>query len=208
MPLLGQYRLGGADVAVWRITETLDELLGMVPEDCAVYALDAFSSEKRRVEWLAVRAVLARLFGNGARVVYDAAGKPVLEGACGHISVSHTSGFAVVAFSRDGEVGVDVLPVAGRFMQLEHLEGLQRCESGFVALVHWCAKEALFKIVGDLGGNFKDNILVGIFDPHRSGSVPLSITGIYGWESAGFVADYSVFDGLLVVLCRRDGVGV
>ena len=32
MPLCGQYKLAGVDVWVWNITETVDELLGLVPE--------------------------------------------------------------------------------------------------------------------------------------------------------------------------------
>ena len=77
MPLLGKYTVAGVDVWVWKVTETLDELLPMVPDECAAYALDNFSSRKRRTEWLAVRAAVAQLFGDGVRIVYDAAGKPL-----------------------------------------------------------------------------------------------------------------------------------
>ena len=213
MPLLGQYSVAGADVLVWKVTETLDELLGMVSPLCAAYALENFASTKRCVEWLAVRAVVARLFGADVRIMYDATGKPRLDGVDGCVSISHTEGYAVVAFSRDGEIGVDVelltrdvVPVARRFMPLELLDGLSASERNCVALLHWCAKEALFKIVGDLGGTFKDNISVAPFSFEDKGQVKLSLVGVDNAGENSFVADYCVFNGLLVTLCRKSCV--
>ena len=210
MPLYRQYSVAGADVSVWKVTETLDELLGMVPAGCVAYALEEFASKKRCAEWLAVRVAVAQLFGEDARIVYDAAGKPRLDGIDGCISISHTEGYTVVAFSRNGEVGVDVellardvVPAARRFMPLELLDGLSASERNSVALLHWCAKEALFKIVGNLGGTFKDNISVAPFVFEDKGQVQLSLVGVDNAGENGFVADYSVFDGLLVVLCRK-----
>ena len=209
MPLCGQYKLAGVDVWVWNITETVDELLGLVPESCASYALRVFKSDKRCSEWLAVRAILASEFGDSVAIVYDDAGKPMLDGVCGSVTISHTDGYAVVAYSRDVDVGVDVervsrnvVALAGRFMAAEILDKAAPDKRNFVALVHWCAKEALFKIVGNLGGNFKDNILVGAFEPQEKGSVQLSLFGVDSAAGANFVADYSVVDGLLFVLCR------
>ena len=209
MPFDGQYNQGGASVWVWRITETADELSFLVDEGCAAYARDAFTSEKRRAEWLAVRAVLARKLP-GARIVYDDAGKPLLEGAHGHLSVSHTGGYAVVAFSPECEVGVDVelvlrdvLSASRRFMSQGVLEALPSAERNRAALVDWCAKEALYKITGDLGGNFKENISVECPAVEESGRFALSLVGLDYAGELLYVADYSFYDDLLVVLCRR-----
>ena len=209
MPLFRQFQLSGVDILVWKITETVDELLQMVPADCASFALEKFASKKRCSEWLAVRALLAQKLDN-VRVVYDAVGKPSLDGCCGNISISHTDGYAVVALSRNYEIGVDVeslsrdiMSLSHRFMPAESFNEVLPGKRNFVALVHWCAKEALFKIVGNLGGNFKDNILVGAFEPQEKGSVQLSLFGVESAAGANFVADYSVVDSLLFVLCRR-----
>ena len=170
MPLIKQYELLGIDVWVWKITETVDELSGIVPAECAAYAVEHFPSKKRCAEWLAVRAIVAQQFGDGVRIAYDRAGKPVLRGRHGNISISHTKGYAVFAFSREAEVGVDAellqreaLSLAGRFMQVVPTVEMYGERAGFIALLHWCAKEALFKIVGDLGGTFRDNMLVTPF---------------------------------------------
>lgn len=210
MPLTGVYNLGGADVWVWKITEMVDELSLLVDKECAVYARGAFKSEKRRSEWLAVRAIVAKQLGGQARIVYDGAGKPSLEGADGYLSISHTNGYAVVAFSRECEVGVDVelasrnvLAVSGRFMPQEVLDALSPDERNRTALVNWCAKEAVYKITGDLGGNFKDNISVECPAVVENGRFALSLVAVDCGGEPFYVADYSFYDDLLVVLCRK-----
>ena len=87
------------------------------------------------------------------------------------------------------------------------LDAYQPGERNFVALVHWCAKEALFKIVGDLGGNFKDNIHVAPFEVAENGQVQLALVGLDGVGDGKFVAGYSVLDELLVVLCCKSACG-
>lgn len=215
MPLQRMLCWDGVDVWVWKITETADELSLLVPGEQVCYARETFASEKRRAEWLAVRAIVAQQFGDKARVVYDVAGKPSIEDVAGYISVSHTKGYAVVAFSRECEVGVDVelvsrdvLPVAGRFMPAESLDVFPSVERNKVALLNWCAKEALFKITGDLGGNFKDNISVGELGSGERGRVTLTLTGVDCLGEPLFVADYSFCEELLVVLCRKQSAVV
>lgn len=210
MPLLEQYELSGVRLLVWKVTETLEELQGMVLPSLAARACEEFTSEKRRTEWLAVRALLRSSLGDDVHVVYDAAGKPSLEGFDGDVSISHTDGYVAVALSACGSVGVDiellsrdVMAVAGRFMSVDLLGAVHPDERNFVALVHWCSKEALYKIVGNLGGNFKDNIYVGAFEPGNEGRVPLALVGLGNVGEDSFIADYSVLGDLLVVLCRK-----
>ena len=210
MPLVRSLQWDGVDVWVWKITETVDELSLLVPEPQADYAREMFSSPGRRAEWLSVRAILARQFDGQVQVVYSQAGKPLLEGVDGYVSVSHTKGYAAVAFSREVEIGVDVelvgrnvLPVADRFMPAESLESLPLDKQNIAALVNWCAKEALFKITGDLGGNFKENIWVGDVRVGKSGWVELALVGVGHSGEPLYVADYSFNEELLVVLCRR-----
>ena len=154
-----------------------------------------------------MRAMVTQLFGPDVRVVYDNAGKPALEGVDVFISVSHTAGYAAIAYSETSEVGLDmeldsrsVLAVANRFMQGERLVGLSPYDANRLALCHWCSKEALFKITGDLGGNFKDNISVASFDVSLGGSFPVGVVGL-GYKSS-YIADYLFVDGLLIVLCH------
>ena len=214
MPLLQQYNVGRVEVFVWKITEAVEELLDVVPA-CYATSVSRFKSKNRSAQWLAVRAIVAQRFGNDVCVAYDVAGKPVLEGADGCITVSHTDGYAVLAYSSEGGVGVDVellsrnvLRVAERFMQAGSLENYSLPDKNSAALVHWCAKEALYKIVGDLGGNFKDNISVGGFELRSEGCVSLALVGLDYCGVKDYVAHYSILDELLVVLCQEQDAGL
>ena len=210
MPLYKQYKVDDIEVSVWSITETADELLRLVPKTCAETCLSKFLSEKRRAEWLAVRAMARQLFGDDIRVGYDASGRPLLDGGVGYISVSHTDGYAVLAFSSVRRVGVDAellsrdaLAVSRRFMRDGALENVPAGKANLVALLHWCAKEALFKIVGDLGGNFKDNIAVSGFRPAESGEISLELVGLECGCDKYYTASYLNIGDLLVLVCYR-----
>ncbi|MER3546158.1 MAG: 4-phosphopantetheinyl transferase [Rhodanobacteraceae bacterium] len=92
----------------------------------------------------------------------DAHGKPRLLGQDARdlqFNWSHSGGFAVVAITRDLEVGVDIeqartlraLELSRRFFSVEEAEALARCdeavcEQSFLQL--WCAKEAVLKALG------------------------------------------------------------
>ena len=107
MPLYREYSVGDIRIALWEMNETSDELSSLLaPEGLA--GLPVACSEQRRRERLAVRVLLSRLGGNNARIVYGAAGKPMLEGADGYISVSHTRGYALLAYSPCTPFGVDM----------------------------------------------------------------------------------------------------
>lgn len=210
MPLVRQYNVGDVEVLVWKITEPVDILLRMVSSECATYAMDNFASGERCSQWLAVRAIVSHRFAGDVRIVYDEKGKPVLDGHYGNISISHTKGYAVLLFSPVDEAGVDVellsrdvVATARRFMPVEQLDAYSPSERNFVALFNWCAKEALYKITGDLGGCFKDNISVASFKPQDSGCVRLSLVGVGYCGSADFVGYFRVLDDLLTVVCTK-----
>lgn len=210
MPLSRQFELGEAVVSVWKITETLEELMTLVSDECVGECRSRFTSEKRAKEWLAVRALVRLLFGDDMRVMYDVSGKPALDNSSLCISISHTDGYAVLAFSAEYDVGVDVelfsrnvVVAARRFMPCEILEGLSPEQANHAALIHWCAKEALFKITGDLGGNFSDNISVAPSCLSMNGTLSLEIVGIDNCSCKLFVGEYVVDGGLLFVVCRN-----
>ena len=110
MPLFCKYGCGDADIYVWQVAETVEELLLLV-DDATRVAVAKFAGEKRRAEWLAVRALLKSVFGEGVSIKYDAAGKPVLNGNDAFISISHTRDFVAFAVSRSFSVGLDIEPV-------------------------------------------------------------------------------------------------
>ena len=211
MPLCGKYVCGEASVAVWEITETVGELQTLLdaPEASCV---ENFQSTERRCEWLAVRLLLKCMCGADARIVYDAAGKPFLEGGGACISVSHTKGYAALAVSRTCPVGLDIElaarevgAVARRFMREQELVSVPASLHNAAKLLRWVASEALFKITGDLGGNYRDNIVPDKFLPACSGVFSLSLVGV-PCASSGYSVSY-LFDGPLLIALCREGAG-
>lgn len=207
MPLYRTYDLNGVSVSLWKVTEDEEVLCSLAGLDYAVER-GRFSAASRRLEWLAVRALLMQVYGTN-QVEYDANGRPSLVGVSGYISISHTLGYVAVAFSQSHDVGVDVELVtrrvgaaARRFMRDEELCGIP-CECANNAkLLRWTASEALFKLVGDLGGNYRDNILVSNYPAAASGGFEMLIIGLPVCDGWRFWADFLFSGELLVTVCR------
>lgn len=209
MPLSGRYELGGVDVAVWRIAETEEELLSMLPAG-HVAALQAMKSQKRRLEWLAVRALLATVLGPGEEIVYDMAGKPFLSSGRCNIGISHTNGYAVLAWSGK-PFGVDaelaernILSLSGRLLGENETASLPAERLNEALLAKWCACEALYKLVGNLGATYKDNVVIGNVPLSGKGVFALSLSGVQSLYGSDFEVNYLRTGSLLLFVCTPD----
>lgn len=209
MPLYKEFKIGDIDVAVWKITETTEELSSLVASECAAEA-GQIKSCSRRQEWLAVRVLLARFCGKDACIVYDECGKPSLAGADGFISISHTRGYALLAHSLSQPFGVDMelssrdASVAARkFMKESDLASLSPETANKAMLIRWCVCEALFKLVGNVGGTYKDNVLLLSPFPAPDGSLTVSLKGCREVPDNEYVAHCSDEDGLIIVFLKN-----
>ena len=210
MPLYREFELGEASVAVWRITESSEELLSMVSPDDAAEAL-LLCGEQRRKEWLAVRLLLARVCGNGARIVYNSVGKPFLHDSCGCISISHTRGYALFAYSEKTPFGIDVervgrdaLSASRRFVNEDFAPFLCGDDAAALALAYWCSCEALFKLTGDIGGTYKDNVFVKPFQLSSHGVFMLSVKGLSLEYERDYQAEYDNDGALFTLLVKEN----
>jgi len=209
MPLYKEFKIGDIDVAVWKITETTEELSFLVASECAAEA-GQMKSCSRRQERLAVRVLLARLCGSTARIVYDECGKPSLAGADGFISISHTRGYALLAHSLSQPFGVDMelssrdASVAARkFMKESDVASLSPETANKAMLIHWCVCEALFKLVGNVGGTYRDNVSLSSPFPASDGSLAVSLKGCREVPDNEYVAHCSDEDGLIIVFLKN-----
>lgn len=166
----------GVSLGLWQMDESVDSLLGQYPFLGAYRAvvMSQFKHDARRLEYLAVRALMYEVLkANGASrgllahagdITHNEAGKPLFRGY--HISVSHTKGYVALILSKAQEVAVDieyfsdrVERVADKFLrQDEKADGLD------AMLVHWCAKETVFKLFSEENLHFED-MRVKTFDP-------------------------------------------
>lgn len=157
--------LQNVEIYFWHIEENAEELAAqsqtcnrLLPE-----ARERFKAPKRLREWLAVRALLELTPYGNCSIVYRANGQPVLDGCNKHISISHTHGYAAIAFA-DKPIGIDIeskkrnaLALATAFLQTKEIDTLQpNGNEKTEALRLWTAKEAAFKCFPDKSTVLKD----------------------------------------------------
>ena len=135
-------------LGVWRIEESVEEFFSIVPGLKDVREeVGRLKSVQRRLEVLAVRSLLGLIVGDGVVLLHDADGKPLLENGM-NVGISHTKGCAAVIVSSCRDVAVDVEYMSGR---VERVVGklLRDDETALTLLdklLHWCAKETMYKL--------------------------------------------------------------
>ena len=156
MPLCLHHTIDGGGIAVWRIKESVEELYALLETSRFDSALATISHEVRRAEWLAVRVLISQLLGVDKEVAYQPSGRPYLADGSYHISISHTKGYAAIAYHSCCPVGVDVEYIAHRVERIAHRfthpsesTYIDVCNAGdrlMYWLINWSAKEALYKV--------------------------------------------------------------
>ena len=138
--------------------ETLEELLEMSQHHYD-HEIENISNEVRKKERIISRFLLETLVGKKVEVKYADSGKPFCDGV--HFSISHTKNFVAVIVSNK-PVGVDIeyksdriFRITEKFMHPDELKTLSECsEKQKFALLCWCAKETVFKIIEENGVDF------------------------------------------------------
>lgn len=154
MPLYRTFREGELLLGIWKSEETTEQLLAVLKHLPWYEDKLAKFSESRKHEWLAVRVLLAALCGEEKEIGYYPSGKPFLKDGSAHLSISHTRGYVAVALHPYKEVGLDieqygtrVKKVASRFIRPDEEPTLLQGDEIYNLLLHWSAKETLFKLM-------------------------------------------------------------
>ena len=128
-------------IALWEITETLEELLQL----SHVISTANFNTEKRKKEWIASRLLLNEINPNYS-ISYNAFGAPELNNNS-YISISHSKGLVAIIISQQ-QVGIDIeeisekaLRVSSKFVSINNLKALTAEKATLI----WCCKEAVLK---------------------------------------------------------------
>jgi phosphopantetheinyl transferase len=210
----------GMRVAVWHVTEDYEELLSMLPDADSVSneAEQQFSSEFRRIEWTAVRVLLYTVLDRQVHINYNDLGAPLLPGYEGlHISISHTKGYVAIALSESAPIGIDVEQIerfeekTNVFDDKEKLPRVEKVRTRFMRndefaettiglLLHWSAKETLFKVLGREGVNFVDEMQVSPFDETQYEG-EFSIKDMK--EDDTYIIYYKVFDDFVLTYTKK-----
>lgn len=166
-------------LGVWKIEEDLQNLLDSVildPEDKKKYK--SFSSTSRKLEFLSVRALLAELLGPDARIVYNKNNKPFLKDGSRFISISHSHHLTAILLSTNEKVGIDleymssnIGAIAFKFLNRREKITKESDKRRFHLYLHWCGKEALYKICDKEGISIRRNITIEPFEVKTSGEM-------------------------------------
>ena len=164
--------------AIWKIEETAAELLERLQLDEREQSiLERITKGKRTLHWLASRVLLRYLLKTDSFISCpsDENGKPYLPEYPYEISFTHSYDYAGLMMSQKGPCGIDLELVKDKvvrikekfmkpselaFIQNDHIEQLYAC---------WCAKEAVYKLQGNKGVSFFENITISPFRYNAQG---------------------------------------
>lgn len=194
-------------IAVWQVTETEEELkaLSSTPSD-ELEEISFIRSESLRKQKLAVRALLNELFEDKVYLSHHDNGKPYIENSVTNISITHTERYVAVILNDNEDVGIDIESLSRDFSAVEkkalsedEIDDLGDDEKRNEQLaIYWCAKEAIYKKIGQYDVNFAEQIEVEKFRPKKDGELEATFEDEDGREEE-FDLEYEIFDNHVLV---------
>ncbi|MCC8146163.1 MAG: 4'-phosphopantetheinyl transferase superfamily protein [Bacteroidales bacterium] len=186
-------------VGVIPVRYSSDELLSMLNHK-EWYSKDVENKcESRKVERLTVRYLIYLLLGEEKKIIYSAEGKPQLADKSYYISISHTKGYVAVVLSKDHEVGIDIECISPKITRLQNrvmsekeLKGISKAKEEIHLLLHWSAKESMFKIINHTDIEFKTQLHIRSFVPEMYKWAQLEGRETRTKENNSFLIDYLV----------------
>lgn len=197
-----------AEISVWQITETEQELIEMcsVPTD-EMEEISLIRSESLRKQKLAVRALLNEVFEEKVYLSHHDNGKPYLENCVTNISISHTEKYVAIITHDEDDLGIDIESLDRDFSAVEkkalsedEIDDLDddKEEKNEQLAIYWCAKEAIYKRMSINRVDFAEQIEVEKFNLRDEGE--LEATFIHKDEhEEEFELGYMTFDRHVLV---------
>ncbi len=164
-------------LAVRLIEDDRDSLLGQLPEsqrEEACEHIEEMGSDRRVNEWLATRVLLHDLTGKDVSILYHDNGSPYLSDQSCNISISHSKDYVAVLLSATLQVGVDIEGISDRIYNIKERfidtsEYISKDNELIHLLLHWSAKETLFKLMKESEVDFKEHLRITPFSPEQHG---------------------------------------
>lgn len=136
-------------LGIWAISESSDDFGALSPyvESSRSEFNALYKSEQRKCEVLAVRLLIKEIIGDNVQLLHQDNGKPYLSSGM-NISISHTRGFAVIIVSHSKQVSVDIEYFSNRIERIrsKFMRDDENASSQVKLLMHWCAKETMYKL--------------------------------------------------------------
>lgn len=195
-----------AEISVWHITETEDELVSLcsVPTD-EMEEISLIRNEAQRKQKLAVRALLNEVFEEKMYLNHHDNGKPYLENCITNISITHTDRYVAIITHDEDDLGIDIESLDRDFSAVEkkalsedEIEDLDDDRKNEQLAIYWCAKEAIFKRMSQNRVDFAEQIEVEKFTPKGEGELEATFIHKDGHEEE-FDLEYMIFDRHVLV---------
>ena len=206
--LIDQEIEDGCRLGVWDITEDYESLFRTTYlNDEDIIRLNSFKNLNRKVESLSVRSLLQQMTRPNARIVYcQQSRKPYVDDGSYNISVSHSHKRTSILLGKNKHVGVDLEFMSHHVERVAHkfINGKEMISSDSMSrrehlYIHWCAKEALYKICDKEEINFQENLTIKPFEVDIQGD----ITGVVhnNFRNEEYRMHYILENNYVLVYC-------
>ncbi len=199
----------GCQLGVWKITESLDTLqssIHLTPKERET--LERFTHEPRKLEWLSVRVLLHAMTGDEHTIMYNGNRKPYLKNNVYFISISHSRDLTAILLSKSRRVGLDLEYMSHRIANISHkfindddVITADEEQRKYHLYIHWCAKEALYKICDKQDINFRENLTIEPFEPMEKGALLGRVHN--SLRNEPFTMNYFSLGNYVVVWCCK-----
>lgn len=189
MPLHQKETLAdGLVLGIWKIEESEEQFQHILTPMEFSAACGQVHAPGRRLERCAVRALLRVLTGIQSEIKYEECGRPFIERQACRLSISHTKGWAAIALHPSRLPGIDIEHPSPRILRVrEHVFNPSEMESlteqagpqdeEVFSTLYWCAKEAVFKIIGKAVYDYRHGINIPPFPKAKEGVFPVETPG-------------------------------
>jgi len=149
------------------------------------------------------------MLGKDTRILYSAENKPFVRGNTHKISISHSNNLTAVLISSDKRVGIDLEYMSGKISKVadKFINERERITADpemkkYHLYLHWCAKEAMYKICDKQDINFRDGLTIAPFDPEEHGFMKGHVLNGSGEEDLEL--EYLQHDNYALVWCVKE----
>lgn len=171
--------------AIWKIEENEEYFVNKLRlNESELKKLQRLGKGKRTLHWLATRVLLHYLLQTDEHISCpsDENGKPYLPDYPYKISLTHSYEYAGAMLSSKGECGIDlelikdkVVRIKKKFLKPEELSFISKDHEIEQLYACWCAKEAVYKLQGNRGVSFLQNMTIHPFNFKAQGVLSLDL---------------------------------
>ena len=179
MPLLYVRQVSNTkNLALWQITETLDDLYRMYGNNVeSLLSEQGINHKSKKAEWIVQRLILTAHLGPDYTLKKRENGAPYLINSNKQgpgVSISHTKGYVAMLFSETAWAGVDMEHIDGRAQRIAHkfLSNIEQKEylrkDDHMSTLLWSLKETAFKTYNQDSIIFKEDIIINEVHENRA----------------------------------------